>query len=121
MPIRQQVRAFLGERHELVLAAVDLLDAYLPRAFRCRRPTEKDHRAVGRVAGVVLDVGCHTGASLTDNHFWDVGTNFTTIPLSTFTLTGAVTVTDRVTVAPNTPSLKGIFASAPRNASSANR
>src|SRR5438128_35669 len=57
MPVRQQVRPLLGHLDELVLVAIELLDANLPGPFRTRRPAEQDHRAVGRVAGVVLHIG----------------------------------------------------------------
>src|SRR5438552_4158104 len=56
-PIREQVRALLGDLHKLLVVAVQPLHANLPRPFRRRRSAEKDHRAVRRVAGVVLDIG----------------------------------------------------------------
>src|SRR5690242_10178579 len=57
VPVRQEVGAFLGERHKLVLVAVEPLHADLPGAFGRGRPAEEDHAAVGRIAGVVLHVG----------------------------------------------------------------
>jgi DNA-binding beta-propeller fold protein YncE/mono/diheme cytochrome c family protein len=58
-------------------------------------------------------VTCHAGNAVTDNLFHDVGTNFVTIPLTVLEANPEVTGEERVPFSPNTPSLMGVFASAP--------
>jgi len=64
--------------------------------------------------GKAACASCHTGEAKTDNQFWDVGTQFSTIPLSKLELgAGSWQPSDRQPTPPNTPSLRGIFATAP--------
>src|SRR5437016_3032507 len=60
MPVRQQVRPFPGDLHELLLIAIQPLYANLPRPFRRRRSGEDDHGPVRRIAGVMLQVGAES-------------------------------------------------------------
>jgi YVTN family beta-propeller protein len=55
---------------------------------------------------------CHSGPTFTDNAFHDVGTGFTTAPLATLQ-SGNIPQSDVTASVPNTPSLLGVFASAP--------
>jgi YVTN family beta-propeller protein len=55
---------------------------------------------------------CHTGAAFTDNKFYDVATSFTTVPLAD-SQSGTVNKSAIQSALPNTPSLLGLFASAP--------
>jgi cytochrome c peroxidase len=54
-------------------------------------------------------ISCHSGADYTDNGFHDVGTGFTTIPEDQLEMGASVSTT----ALPNTPSLRGLFATAP--------
>lgn len=56
---------------------------------------------------------CHTGDVFTDNGFHDVGTGLQMIPIELDGVGIALTPADRRAAVPNTPSLVGIFASAP--------
>jgi YVTN family beta-propeller protein len=57
-------------------------------------------------------VACHAGPAMTDNGFHDVGTQFTTVPFAILQ-SGIIQQTDVTGAIPNTPSLLGVFASAP--------
>jgi len=58
-------------------------------------------------------VSCHNGEVFTDNASYDVGTKFTTISIENLERNPLITGEERVAWTPNTPSLLGIFASAP--------
>jgi cytochrome c peroxidase len=55
---------------------------------------------------------CHVGPAFTDNLFWNVGVPFTTVALAD-AASGSVASSSVQPTNPNTPSLLGLFASAP--------
>jgi DNA-binding beta-propeller fold protein YncE len=57
-------------------------------------------------------VSCHGGPAYTDNGFHDIGTAFTSAPFAMLA-SGTIPAASVTTVPPNTPSLLGVFASAP--------
>ena len=60
-PVGRQIGAFRCERYSIRLVAAQAAHADLPRTFRGRGAAEDQHRAVRRVARLVLQVGAMTG------------------------------------------------------------
>jgi mono/diheme cytochrome c family protein len=83
--------------------------------FRSLDGSLTDEQQLGKALynGKAACIACHSGENTTDNLAWDVGTNFSTIPIAQLEAYPVVTGQERVSAAPNTPSLKSVFASAP--------